>query len=605
VDCDGTSVGRSGRVPVVTTTQVVVAWLCPARHHDGRRVRTGLYPACYALEHRLILRDAIQQPGKAGVMMGQAGRSFVSLASETMRRIAVPAAFRKPPRAEPIIPRRVIDESQDHSQDHRICGPIDRLGGVVQLIRCPRDHLSGVSIQFGIHCRPQEIPIIVEVFAVDEAQFGSTAWPEIGSDALARSTILPGDLDDAEYHHVYFQNFPDSKDRLFALRLTSPEIGAHESPTIFVSRGADRIAGHGGLHTRDGLFVSHGLKANLIFGSPEPHASSPPGLLYSPLTSCNMNCTHCISRHSRKRAVRMSSAIKDEIKSLVSAGKITWMFTDYSGDLLFADHKKPGELDYVTGLGIAVHIDTNGAYLTDERIAKIMASKVDAVSISIDAATDETYQTIRIGAPHLDTIFDAAARLVDARARHGRENDLVISVGYTLMVSNIDELPLFVERAARAGVDTIGCRHLEVYHAPMQAESLVHAPERFNTMRREALALAATLGVQLNIGDEFRARPGRGSPQPCLLPWESATVLANGDVMACCVPGARIGNLTEDTLEGIWTGERYRRLRMRINSNDPPALCRSCQFRNAVNRFGSHNSLNRDGIATATFDDDL
>ncbi|MCF4127085.1 radical SAM/SPASM domain-containing protein [Methylobacterium sp. SyP6R] len=505
------------------------------------------------------------------------------------------------PPVETLAPRGPIDESQDH----RICGPIDQLGGVVQLIRCPDDHLSGISIRFGIHCRPQAIPIVVELFEVDEHHVGPAAWPEIATEALASCTIEPGELIDNAYHHVYFPNFPNSKGALFALRLTSPAIGAHESPTAFVSRGEERIAGHGGLHTRDGLFVSHGLQARLIFSSPETVASSPPGLLYSPLTSCNMNCTHCISRHSRKRAVRMSSAIKDEIKGLVAAGKITWMFTDYSGDLLFADHKKPGELDYVTGLGIAVHIDTNGAYLTDERIAKIMASKVDAVSISIDAATDETYQTIRIGAPHLDTIFDAAARLVEARARHGRDRNLVISLGFTLMRSNIHELPRFVERAAQAGVDTIGCRHLEVYHAPMLAESLVHEPERFNAMRRDAVALAETLGVQLNIGEEFHDRPGTGSPQPCLLPWETATVLANGDVMACCVPGAKIGNLTEDTLEGIWTGERYRRLRQRINSSDPPELCRSCQFRNAVNRYGAHNSLNRDGIPTATFDDDL
>lgn len=534
-------------------------------------------------------------------MIGHMGRSFIARASETMRRTFVPSRPPTLPPVEAFVSREPIDESQDH----RICGPIDRLGGVVQLLRCPEDYLSGVSIRFGIYGRPQEIPIVVELLAADERHFGSAAWPEIATDALARCTIEPGELIDGEHHHVYFQNVPNSKDRLFALRLTSPSTGVHDSPTAFVSRGEDRIAGHGGLHTRDGLFVSNGLHAKLIFGSPETVASSPPGLLYSPLTSCNMNCTHCISRHSRKRAVRMSSAIKDEIKSLVAAGKITWMFTDYSGDILFADHKKPGELDYVTGLGIAVHIDTNGAYLTDERIAKIMASKVDAVSISIDAATNETYQTIRIGAPHLDTIFDAAARLVEARARHGRDRNMVISLGFTLMRSNIHELPLFVERAARAGVDSIGCRHLEVYHAPMLAESLVHEPQRFNGIRREAMALAATLGVQLNIGEEFHDRPGTGSPQPCLLPWETATVLANGDVMACCVPGAKIGNLTDDTLEGIWTGERYRRLRRRINSNDPPELCRSCQFRNAVNRYGTHNSLNRDGIPTATFDDDL
>lgn len=533
--------------------------------------------------------------------MGHAGQSLVARASETVRKAIFPTRYREKSQIPAVTPRQQIDESSHH----RICGPIDRLGGIVQLVRCPSNYLSGVSIQFGTHCRPQKIPLVVELFAADEASDDPAAWPILSGAALASATILPDELVDNDYHHIYLDTIKDSKERLFALRLTSPEIGETESPTAYVSRGPDRIAGHCGLHTRDGVFLAHGLKANLIFSSPEVRASSPPGLLYSPLTSCNMNCTHCISRHSRKRVHRMSPAIKDEIKTLVSSGKITWMFTDYSGDLLFADHKKPGELDYVTGLGIAVHIDTNGAYLTDERIAKIMASKVDAVSISIDAATDETYQTIRIGAPHLDTIFGAAERLVKARATGGREHNLTISVGFTLMRSNIHELPLFVQRAAQAGVNSIGCRHLEVYHTPMQGESLVHEPERFNAVRRDALALAASLGIQLNIGEELQDRSGTGSPQPCLLPWESATVLANGDVMACCVPGAKIGNLTEDTLEGIWTGERYRRLRERVNSNNPPKLCGTCQFRNAVNRYGGHNALHRDGVVTQTFDDDL
>lgn len=533
--------------------------------------------------------------------MGQAGRSIIAVASQQLRKAIFLAVPKKKLHEEPAVSRQQIDESISC----RICGPIDRSGGIIQLIRCPKNCLSGVSIQFGTHCRAQEIPITVEIFALDQAQGSSAEWPILPHDALASSTVFPGELVDNEYHHIYFQNLGDTEGGLFALRLTSSELSSREAPTAYVSRGPDRIAGHCGLHTRDGVFVSHGLKANLIFSSPEVSASSPPGILYSPLTSCNMNCTHCISRHSRKRAVRMSSAIKEEIKGLVAAGKITWMFTDYSGDLLFADHKKPGELDYVTELGIAVHIDTNGAYLTDARIAKIMASKVDAVSLSIDAATNETYQTIRIGAPHLDTIFGAAERLVKARAASGREHNLVLSVGFTLMRSNIHELPLFVERAARAGVDSIGCRHLEVYHAPMQEESLVHEPERFNAVRRDALALAGALGVHLNIGDAFQERFGSGSLQPCLLPWESATVLANGDVMACCVPGAKIGNLTEVTLEGIWTGERYRRLRERVNSSNPPKLCGSCQFRNAANRYGGHNSLHREGVVTQSFDDDL
>ncbi|WP_088183221.1 radical SAM/SPASM domain-containing protein [Sphingobium sp. Z007] len=319
--------------------------------------------------------------------------------------------------------------------------------------------------------------------------------------------------------------------------------------------------------------------------------SVPEGLLYSPLSSCNLNCIQCISKDSRKRAVRMDGRIKEDISRRVEAGEILWMFTDYSGDLLFADKKYPGELDYVLELGIAVHIDTNGVYLTAENIEKIMRSKVDAVSISVDAATDATYRKIRVGSPPVNQIFTAARSLVDARNAHDRKHNFRISMGFTLMRSNIEELPLFVAKAAAAGVDSIGTRHLEIYDVEMEQESLFDDHDLFNAIRIESLKVAEICGINLEIGPPLSSVVEIGGNAPCHIPWTSAVILANGDLQACCSPKSTMGNLHENSMEEIWNSAPYHELRRRVNSASPPSLCNNCQFRNDIGHFQDREGL--------------
>jgi radical SAM protein with 4Fe4S-binding SPASM domain len=171
------------------------------------------------------------------------------------------------------------------------------------------------------------------------------------------------------------------------------------------------------------------------------------------------------------------------------------------------------------------------------------------------------------------------------------------------MRSNLHELPLFIQEAARAGIDAVGCRHIEVYHADMESESLFHHKKYFNSMRAACIELAKSLGIRLNIGEELHDYPTFRGRTPCNLPWSSATVLANGDVLACCVPGSKMGNTNEQSLESIWQGEAYRRLRARVNSVNPPSLCKQCPFRSSLNDYASPAALRANLTARPLLDD--
>jgi radical SAM protein with 4Fe4S-binding SPASM domain len=487
------------------------------------------------------------------------------------------------------------------AEELSVCGPIDRNNTLVQYFRPPDDYFSGLSLRFGTYRKALTHRLRFQLDFLDEAASIRGETPK--STPLFLGEVEAAGISDGEWFHLYFPTIASSKGKLFALTISSTDAEDGEALTAWLSCAGDRIPGHVVCRAGHTIAEGLGLQASLITGNPAAAPPYPRGLLYSPFSSCNMNCTHCISRHSRQRAIHMPASVRQDVEAHVDSEQLHWMFTDYSGDIFFADHSNPGELDFILGLGIAIHIDTNGAYLDAARIERIMKSPVDALSISVDAARDETYHAIRIGSPPIDRIFATAEAVVAARTEHGREKDFRIYMGFTLMLSNLHELPLFIQKAAKAGVDAIGCRHLEVYHADMERESLVRHKQYFNSMRAACIALAKTLEIELLIGEELRDQPRAGGKNPCLLPWDSAVVLANGDVMACCVPGSKMGNVCEQSLESIWQSEGYRRLRTRVNSNDPPSLCKHCPYRGPIDNGDAGEFLRVQQISKSLLED--
>ncbi|MGR8934006.1 MAG: SPASM domain-containing protein [Gammaproteobacteria bacterium] len=479
---------------------------------------------------------------------------------------------------------------QTKNQDRRVCGPIDQHNPVVQYFRSPVDYLSGISIRFGTYRKVMTHHINFRLDLIENCGENEIDWPNVSGIPIFRSEVSATGISDISYFHLYFPTIPISKGLLFALTIASPDAKPGDAVTAWLTYGNDRIPGHVRCRAYEYIADGYGLQANLITSHPTA-AEYPLGLLYSPLSSCNMNCTHCISRHTRQRSIHMTESAKQEIKKHAESKKLHWIFTDYSGDIFFADHKNPGELDFLFSLGIAIHIDTNGACLNAAVIEKVMKSPVDALSISVDAAQDETYRTIRVGAPPIGQIFDSASAVVEARARHGRRDNFSVRMGFTMMRSNLHELPLFIQKAAKAGVDAVGCRHLEIYHADMKNESLFYHKEYFNSIRAACIELAKSVNLNLFISEELWDYPATGGWEPCLNPWSSVVMLANGDVMACCVPGSRMGNTNEASLESIWQSEAYQRLRERVNSIDPPSLCKTCPVRKSLNHYDNRADL--------------
>jgi MoaA/NifB/PqqE/SkfB family radical SAM enzyme len=316
-------------------------------------------------------------------------------------------------------------------------------------------------------------------------------------------------------------------------------------------------------------------------------------VLYSPVTQCNLNCIHCISAHTRASVSRLAEGIKTQMRGWAESGALHIISSDYSGDLLWADSRFGGELDFIFSLKIPFHIDTNGVCLTPEVAALLCRENIASLNISLDAAEEATYKRVRKGAPALAQVVANIEAFM--RIRAAERPDCQVSISFTLMRSTLTEWPAFVRLGARLGVDTVISRHLEAFTPEMEADSLWQDQAAYNAARLEIIALAAELGIEVTIPPPFAGVP-RAGRRICTVPWTSAVILGNGDVAACCVPGLVMGNLNDATMQEIWNGKRYRELRATVNSASPLPVCAACpMFRHTDNpdSYLIHSALQR------------
>ncbi|HEX7787456.1 MAG TPA: radical SAM/SPASM domain-containing protein, partial [Methylomirabilota bacterium] len=244
--------------------------------------------------------------------------------------------------------------------------------------------------------------------------------------------------------------------------------------------------------------------------------------------------------------------------------------------------------------GITVSTNSNMTLLPPARAERCVRSGLERLHVSIDSARAETFERIRKRA-RLDRVLGNVRGLLEARDRLGRATPR-LSLVTVLMRQNLDELPRLVELAASLRVEAMFVQHLahdfgedsvpERYR-PMrgfvESQTLLHEdPERIAACFAAARDAAAAHGVTLRLP---RVRPrahASGTPGParCDWPWRGAYVSYQGLAMPCCMVATpdriNFGDMARDGVRSVWHGAGYADFRRRLDSEEPPAVCRSC-----------------------------
>ena len=255
---------------------------------------------------------------------------------------------------------------------------------------------------------------------------------------------------------------------------------------------------------------------------------------------------------------------------------------------------------YAAGKGIRVTTNSNMTLLNTKRAERIVTCGLDRLHVSLDGATAETYERIRVRA-HYDRVLRNLDLLLEARAQHGTGLPHLRMV-MVIMRQNLHELPDLVRLAHDHSFEGVFVQHLchdfgeetlPSHYRPMrdfvQEQTLFEEdPARVEHYFGAARAVAEEVGIELRLP---RTRPRQHAPgtpgrKRCDWPWTGAYVSYQGYAMPCCMISTpdrlNFGRMDTQGVEVTWNGEAYAAFRARLDSDNPPDICTSCAIYNGT-----------------------
>jgi len=249
---------------------------------------------------------------------------------------------------------------------------------------------------------------------------------------------------------------------------------------------------------------------------------------------------------------------------------------------------------YAADRGIRVSTNSNLTLLNRERAQRCVESGLEWLHVSIDGASAETYERIRIRS-HFDRVLENLRGLVAAKERSGGQLPHLRMVT-VLMHENLAELPPLVQLAHDRGFESMFVQHLchdfgestlpERYRSmhdfvseqTVVGEDPVHVGQIFEQAHR----VADELGLDLRLPNLHPRSHPPGTPgrQRCEWPWRGAYLSYQGLAMPCCMVSTpdriNFGSVGEQGVQATWTSAPYERFREQLASDTPPSICQSC-----------------------------
>lgn len=302
-------------------------------------------------------------------------------------------------------------------------------------------------------------------------------------------------------------------------------------------------------------------------------------LVLDPTTICNLRCPFCPTGDG-------TLALKKEILqpatfyAIVSNIRLKYIFVVclYNFGEPFLN---PHIFDYTRffhqrGITTVIHTNFSVKDYGSEFFEKIVLSGLDELTVSIDGASQETYEKYRVGG-NFDRVVANMAGLTRVKNRLGAT---IPQLRYKMLINKFNESEVDEARriAQRVGAEFWLDENFEV-------------PVEF---RDEWVATS----IKEKYGDIQPTLLGREVRSEiftfCRQMWDTLVINANGDLFPCC--GVKdhamaIGNLARDHIDTLWNNDRMVKLRQYVVDPescppDFPNLCERCPHRYAIRKPG-------------------
>ncbi len=241
-------------------------------------------------------------------------------------------------------------------------------------------------------------------------------------------------------------------------------------------------------------------------------------------------------------------------------------------------------IEYAKNKKAMVKLDTNGTFLNEKNIKKILNTKIDIISTSIDGADKKSYEKIRIGSD-FELVRKNIKNLV--KERNKRNSKSKIHMFFILQEDNIQNLRNFIKLAEELGVDymagsfvvTLGKnenKKNKIFSRKGNLKELIEKTKKIVKESKIEISIDPLLEyLEYNGEKEFY-----NEKTPCYMPWYSTFITWDGYVNPCdfsCDNEIVFGNVFKEPFKKIWNNEKYKRFRLDVLKNRSKInICRGC-----------------------------
>lgn len=303
-------------------------------------------------------------------------------------------------------------------------------------------------------------------------------------------------------------------------------------------------------------------------------------------TVCNKKCIFCEHTHWDEK---QESLTLDQFKSIVDQfPSLRWINLTGEGDP-FLNKDFIRMLEYVKKKQVTTFFGDSFDMITPEVSKKLVDIGIDGIYISMDAATKETYEKIKVGCD-----FDRSVGNIKSLIEYKKEQKSPIPelcFRYVMTTLNYMESPDFIKLVRDFGTwkelgDGSRIHFIGLLSFPQIKQ--YHIPELPQDVHKSLIDKRNEIKDGADVVFTHTEPSKFPSINRCLA-WMEPYIMIGGYALPCCaimMANKRdhlrrycFGNVYEKSFKELWNSERYKKFRQTVNSpNSPvPLLCRGCR----------------------------
>jgi MoaA/NifB/PqqE/SkfB family radical SAM enzyme len=297
-------------------------------------------------------------------------------------------------------------------------------------------------------------------------------------------------------------------------------------------------------------------------------------------TACNLKCTMC--EHTYWCEKNQNMTYDEFIHIIDQFPDLKWIgLTGIGESYLNPDFKRM--MEECKRRNMFIENFDNFVFLTPEHAEHLVDIGMDKLYVSLDAATKETYEKIRVGAKWEEVIDHIVTldRIKKKKKKYAPE----LWFHFIISKDNVHEVEAYLDMIADLNIDVHQVQYTILLHPYKEIEDkYVDFPDERKIKVQEK---AAKMGIKVGFNTNTSDVKSRHHYTTCTA-WTQPFIFVDGTVIACCSmneqndrPWQRetaLGNILKEDMNVIW--ERMGKM---VDSRDEgtcPPQCERCRIFN-------------------------